>query len=131
LRIFGLFMLSILGWKALCSRPAERSAQVERSSSRLGAFYASTFALTLTNPLTILSFLGIFAGLGAGERSASSWVLVLGVFCGSALWWLLLALGVSLLRERITPAALLWVNRSSGLILLGFAVSIALGLFSG
>jgi len=131
LRIFGLIMLSVLGWKALRSRPAEQSAQVERALGRLWAFYASTFALTLTNPLTILAFLGIFAGLGAGGGSAQAWVLVLGVFCGSVLWWLLLALGVSLLRERITPAALLWVNRLSGLIILGFAASIGLGLLSG
>jgi threonine/homoserine/homoserine lactone efflux protein len=88
--------------------------------------YASTLALTLTNPMTILSFAAVFAGLGVGAASgdyASAAILVLGVFLGSALWWLALSGAVSLLRSRMTPRGLRWVNRVSGLIILGFGVA--------
>ncbi len=88
--------------------------------------YASTLALTLTNPMTILSFAAIFAGLGVGTTNGdyrSAAVLVLGVFLGSALWWLALSGAVSLLRSRVTPRGLRWVNRVSGLIILGFGVA--------
>jgi threonine/homoserine/homoserine lactone efflux protein len=81
--------------------------------------------LTLTNPATILSFVAIFAGLGMAQSATSfgapAW-LVLGVFCGSALWWLLLSSGVGLLRARLDTRALRWVNRLSGGILLAFGV---------
>jgi threonine/homoserine/homoserine lactone efflux protein len=82
--------------------------------------------LTLTNPLTILSFAAVFAGLGVGTTSGdylSATVLVLGVFLGSALWWLALSTVVSLLRSRVSPRMLRWVNRVSGLIILGFGLA--------
>ncbi len=88
--------------------------------------YASTLALTLTNPMTILSFAAVFAGLGVGAASgdyASAAVLVSGVFLGSALWWLALSAAVSLLRSRVTPRGLRWVNRISGLLILGFGLA--------
>jgi threonine/homoserine/homoserine lactone efflux protein len=53
--------------------------------------------LTLSNPTTILSFLGIFAALGLRDATssyASASIFVLGVFLGSTLWWLILSSGV-------------------------------------
>ncbi len=76
--------------------------------------------------MTILSFAGIFAGLGLGSRGTSSTAsavgLVLGVFVGSAAWWLLLATLIARLRRRVTPRWLRRVNVASGLIILGFGV---------
>lgn len=133
IRLFGIVMLVYIGWKTLRSRPAESAASVHRTHSQLINFYGSTFLLTLSNPMTIIAFLGIFAGIGAGTISngAGALVMVLGVFVGSAVWWLLLAGGVSLLRERLSAGVLLWVNRLSGGIILLFALSIAWGLLSG
>ena len=76
--------------------------------------------------MTILSFAGIFAGLGLGSLGASSAAsavdLVVGVFVGSAAWWLLLASLIARLRRRVTPRWLRRVNVASGLIILGFGV---------
>jgi threonine/homoserine/homoserine lactone efflux protein len=93
----------------------------------LTAAWASTFVLTLTNPTTIISFAAIFAGLGLG-RSVSGYgvasLMVLGVFLGSALWWLILSVGVRLLRSAFTPDRLRWVNRAAGLIIAAFGVAL-------
>jgi threonine/homoserine/homoserine lactone efflux protein len=89
------------------------------------AVYGSTFLLTLTNPMTILSFAAVFAGLGAAETArdyGAAMVLVLGVFVGSVLWWFALSGVVSLFRERFDVYALRWVNRISGVVLAGFGV---------
>lgn len=127
--IGGLF-LCYLGGKTLFSKPAEQAASA-KGSGLLGA-YASTFFLTVTNPVTILAFAAIFAGLGLantrGDYGAAV-VLVLGVFLGSAAWWLLLSGGVSLLRERFTATGLQWVNRISGVIILGFGLFALTTLF--
>jgi len=104
------------------SNCARQIAQVWRFF--IGA-YISTFLLTLTNPLTILSFAAIVAGLGIGDAGGdygAAALLVLGVFAGSALWWLILSGGASVLRLRLTPASLRWVNRVSGVIILGFGL---------
>jgi len=128
-KLFGGLFLCYLGIKTLLSKPAERAAKAS-GSGLLGA-YASTFLLTVTNPLTILSFAAIFAALGLGNTTgsyASAVVLVLGVFLGSALWWLLLVGGVGLFRTRFNTQGMLWVNRISGLIITIFGVAALGGL---
>lgn len=93
---------------------------------RLGAAgaYASIVGLTLSNPPTILSFAAVFAGLGL--HVAAGWIpalgLVIGVFLGSAAWWLLLTAGASWLRARVTPAITRGIGIGSGLVLIGFGV---------
>ena len=119
----GVFLLW-LGITTFRARPAERAAEA-RAVGLLGAF-VSTFALTLTNPLTILSFLAVFAGLGLGVTAASSraaiWLLIAGVLLGSAAWWLLLSGAVDLLRSRFDPRGLAWLNRISGAVITAFGV---------
>ncbi len=129
IRLVGGLFLAYLGVKTLLSKPAERPAQA-RGMNLAGA-YSSTLLLTLTNPMTILSFAAIFAGLGAGLSGhgyGAAVSIVLGVFAGSSCWWLLLSSGASLLQRRLTPGLLLWVNRASGLIILIFAIVILVGI---
>ena len=98
---------------------------VSRRAGLFGAF-ASTFLLTLTNPMTILSFVAVFAALGLGTTNPdplSAAGLVVGVFVGSALWWLTLSAGVSLFRSRFDERGLRWVNRLSGAIIVAFGLA--------
>src|SRR6266478_687018 len=119
--IGGLFLI-YLGIRTSLTRPAARAA-VAKANTFFGA-YVSTFLLTLTNPLTILSFAAIFAGIGvaASRNTLSAATVVLGVFTGSALWWFILTGGISLLRGKFTPGWLLWINRISGVILVLFGI---------
>src|SRR5260370_4946024 len=120
MRLIGGGFLCYLGVTAV--RAGRAVAAESARSGGLAAAYASTLALTLTNPLTILSFAAIFAGLGFASTSTSyvsAALLVLGVFLGSALWWLLLSTGIGLLRQRLHLAALRLVHRLSGMIILG------------
>jgi threonine/homoserine/homoserine lactone efflux protein len=129
IRLIGGAFLCYLGVRTLLARPAGQAAPA-RGGGLAGA-YASTFFLTLTNPMTILSFAAIFAGLGlatGGGSYGSAGILVLGVFLGSALWWLILSGGVSVLRTRFGPRAMQWVNRISGLVITGFGLFALLSL---
>ncbi|MDP3047476.1 MAG: LysE family transporter, partial [Chloroflexota bacterium] len=97
----------------------------------LAGSYASTLALTLTNPLTILSFAAVFAGMGLGAGAGSfgsAALLVLGVFLGSAGWWLALSTGVSILRGGLGAAGLRWVNRVSGVVIAAFGAGAILSV---
>jgi threonine/homoserine/homoserine lactone efflux protein len=129
LRLFGGLFLCYLGIRTLLSKPAEQEARVG-GSGLLGS-YASTFLLTVTNPMTIISFAAIFAGLGLANTSgsyASALILVLGVFLGSGTWWLLLSGGVGLFRDRFDAQAMLWVNRISGVVITAFGLIALVGL---
>ncbi len=130
LRLVGGLFLCYLGLRTWLAKPAEQAASA-RGSGLWGA-YASTFFLTLTNPMTIISFAAIFAGLGLAGTSGSysaAGILVLGVFSGSAAWWLLLGGGVGLFREKINAGLLQWVNRFSGAIITLFGLLALLSAF--
>ncbi len=128
LRLIGGIFLCYLGLKTLLAAPATRA--VSASGGDLVRSYLSALGLTLTNPMTILSFAAIFAGLGVGTGGGygGAGLLVLGVFIGSALWWVVLAGAVTALRGRITPRVLRWVNRASGTIILAFGLVALAGL---
>ena len=133
IRLIGGVFLLYLGLRIILSKPAQREREQATTikGKNLLAAYVSTLFLTLTNPLTILSFAAIFAGIGAGGANRSyisAAVLVLGVFLGSALWWVILSSGVSILRTKLNTQALRWVNRISGAIIITFGVLALLSL---
>lgn len=122
--IGGLFLL-YLGWQTWRTPPVIGQSSVRSTHTGLAGDYLSTLALTATNPVTILAFVGIFTGLGLateGRDFAAAGTLVLGVFTGSLLWWLLLAGGVGLLRRHLNLTVLRWINRVSGVLIGGIGV---------
>ncbi len=122
LRLVGGLFLCWLGIRTLRARPSPIVANA--TGKGLPGAFASTLVLTLTNPITILSFAAVFAGLGVGSTgyTGAAALTVLGAFLGSAFWWLLLSGGVSLLRNRFDHRAMRWVNRLSGAVILGFGL---------
>jgi threonine/homoserine/homoserine lactone efflux protein len=122
--ILGGLLLAWVGLRTMRSRPPERGVDGDGDRPGLVAAYLSIYGLTMTNPMTIVSFIGLFGALGlAGAGLSEAATLTLGVFVGSALWWLVLTTVVGLLRSRVTPWALLWVNRISGLVIAGFGAA--------
>lgn len=132
LRFGGGAFLVFLGLRAWRARPQTVNGDNDADMNKKGlvAGYAATVVLTLANPSTILSFLAIFAGLGLvsenrGYSEAS--VMVLGVFLGSAIWWLFLAGLAGALRRRLDAGAMVWINRFSAVLLAGFGALILAG----
>ncbi len=129
IQLAGSLFLLYLGVRIFLLSPA--APKTGSSGSGLLASYGSAFLLTLANPMTILAFLAVFAGIGLASASSgysgAGWT-VAGVFLGSACWWLLLSTVTGLLRKRATTKALFWVNRFAGFLLVGFAVFLLLSL---
>ncbi len=123
-RLLGGLFLCYLGLRAL--RAPAAAPPAAGASGGLMHAYASTLVLTLTNPATVMAFAAIFAGLGVGSTArgyGEGLLLAAGVAAGSASWWLMLSGGVGLLRARLGPVALRWINRGAGVIILGFGVA--------
>lgn len=123
LKVVGGLYLLYLGYRTLTSVPQAQDGEPIKKS--LFGSYVSTFFLTLTNPMTIIAFAAVFTGLGLVGESRdplSASMIVLGVFLGSALWWFFLSAGVGLLGRRMRPDLLLWVNRISGVVIIGFGL---------
>ena len=124
--VFKLFKRWVFfGVKLFFAKSSDQSQREKPERSALHAF-ATTFILTLTNPMTILSFIAIFAGLGIGTlhpNANHAAMMVLGVVLGSALWWILLSGSVAFfLHNRINTVSLKIINRFSGIIILLFGI---------
>lgn len=123
----GTFLLW-LAWSTLRTVPPAAGSDAGRRRRGLPGAFLSTLGLTLTNPMTILSFAALFVGLGvtAGDPAGAT-ALTAGVFAGSASWWVVMVGVAGALRSRITPAWLRRVNIASGLVIGAFAaVAIAI-----
>jgi threonine/homoserine/homoserine lactone efflux protein len=123
LRLCGGIFLLYLSSRVFHSQPADITSL--KVPAKQSGNFSSVFFLTLTNPMTILSFTAVFAGFGAGDTPGSyglAAIMVLGVFCGSLLWWVVLSGTVGYFRRHFDQKKLLIVNRVSGAIIFAFGV---------
>lgn len=120
-QLLGAIFLLYLAYTTFRS-PVTQATEADIAKTNYLKTFITTFFLTLTNPLTILSFIGIFAGMNIASGSVSSVYLIVGVFLGSAAWWLILSTVAGLLRQMIRPHVMKMINLFSGLILLAFGI---------
>lgn len=123
----GALFIAWLGWRTFAAPVAEGAAKAPLRGSPVRLF-AVTFALTMSNPATILSFAALFAGLGlaADPSLGAAASAVAGVFIGSLLWWALLSGGIAALRHRVSAEIRRWINRIAGLVLILFAIALVI-----
>jgi threonine/homoserine/homoserine lactone efflux protein len=128
LRIGAAAFLLYVGISSLMADPMARRRSDDDPEGLFGDF-ASTFVLTITNPVTILSFIAIFGAIGfTGEQATLTHaaILVAGVWCGSFVWWIGLIAATAVLPMTFQRQHLVWINRGSGGILV-FAGVMLLG----
>ncbi len=129
-QIAGTLFLWYFGTKIFFEPIHTKDAIHTRHSNLLGD-YLSTFFVTLTNPLTILSFAAVFAGVGLAQvcgTYTSAAFLIAGVFLGSSTWWLTLSGSVGLLHKRITAHTINVINKISGALIVSFGIIIFINI---
>lgn len=123
LRFAGGLFLIYLGISTFFEKTPENAASVDGKGFFNLTF--GTFLLTLTNPLTILSFMAIFAGLGFNDENSNYFaasLLVLGVFIGSMAWWIILTSFLRLFHAKMSQKTIIFINKCSGAIIAGFGL---------
>ncbi|MBN3554548.1 LysE family transporter [Fictibacillus nanhaiensis] len=132
IQLIGGLFLFYLGLKILCAKATPINGTPRKSS--LSSAFFTTFLQTLTNPMTILSFAAIFAGLGivnTHTSAISSTTLIVGIFCGSAAWWIFLTTTVSMMRRRMNQQHMAMINVISGIIICLFGMFSLIRLMIG
>jgi threonine/homoserine/homoserine lactone efflux protein len=134
LALIGGTVLVVLGVRTLLERPKPVEPSAPGNGSGLAWAYASTLGLTIANPSTIISFAALVASLRIGLTSGlqAPILLVLGVFAGSAAWWLVLTGLGSGLRARVTPKVVRGISTVSGLAIAALGLlAVVSALISG
>jgi len=103
--------------------------------STLFAAIAGTFALTITNPATLIGFAALFAAFGSiyGEQAsfASAAAVVFGVFAGSTLWWFAITTLTGTFHRHIDAKAMRRINHISGAVVTAFGILVLADLIFG
>lgn len=129
LRFVGGVVLCLIGLRSLLTRKLPPPATRDRKD--LIGDFVSAFLVTLTNPITIISFAAIYAAMNIphlGDHLRWGMALTAGVFVGAAVWWLLLTVVAGAFHGRVAERGVLWINRVSGGIILGFGVLLLMSL---
>lgn|SRR5262245_26931087 len=129
LRLIGGIFLCYLGFKIYRTEAVSR--EPVNSVNGLVSAFVTTLALTLSNPVTIVSFVAIYAGWHVPilhGRYMAALTLTAGVFTGSALWWVALFIGLTMFHERFNLKFLFWVHKVSGAVIAGFGIVVLLSL---
>ena len=131
LRFVGGVVLCLIGLRSLVTR--KLPAPATRDRTNLVGDFVSSFLVTLTNPITVISFAAIYAAMNIphlGGELRWGMALTVGVFIGAAVWWLLLTVVAGAFHGRVAERGVLWVNRISGAVILGFGVLLLVSLLS-
>ena len=118
----GLFLLAV-AVRTYFKTAATGDDPVPDEKTCVGGFMTG-LTLTLTNPVSVIAFLGLFAGVGiTGNLDfLDAAILVWGVFVGASAWWLTLSSGVALVRHRISEDRLSVINHGTAVALALFGV---------
>ena len=127
MRLGGGILLLILGIHGCLKKVSHVSAPPSVRGAAGDAI--SCFMLTITNPITILTFSPVFLAVGAvvaKDDQPAAWTLILGVLVGSCLWWVVLCLLASLFRKKLNSARMVLIHRVSAGLILFFGVIVLL-----
>jgi threonine/homoserine/homoserine lactone efflux protein len=129
-RLVGGLFLCYLGYEIYCTHPGQPPSRIRRINGLLRT-YVTSFLLTVSNPVTILSFAAIYAAWNAQSMTGhygGAAVFAAGVFIGSASWWVALFLGLTVFRERFNLRLLWWIHRISGAGIAVFGIVLLLSI---
>lgn len=134
IELIGGALMVWMGYKTFFSPPVPRCAEdrPDKEGTNLARVMISTFALTITNPVTLLSFGVMFASLGGLAGGAGSYhdagFVVAGVVGGSAGWWLALTTVIGLFHAKIDEKVMRMINRICGVLVVGCGVAVLIHL---
>lgn len=107
-------------------RKKAETGSVKADAKAGAAMFLSSFAVAITNPASILSFLFVFSyfGISGKVETARGIQLAAGVFMGTLFWWGMLAAGVVRLKTKIGEQMIQKVHRCFGVVLVLFGTAV-------
>ncbi len=130
--IGGLFLL-YMAFRIFTTNPGKQIRKLRTQGNNYYKDFVTSFLLTISNPVTILAFVALFAGASIVEKQGNTFnifVLIFSVFSGAVLWWLTLISIVSIFKNRIRLRSLLRINRFSSILIVLFAILLIVSVFT-
>lgn len=125
-QILGGIVVLLLGLKIFLTTPRKLfRANREKGGKKFFRDYVSVVLLTLSNPLTILLYLTLFAGLKISDQwrfFQGPVLVVIGIGIGALVWWLMLTTLLSRFRKKVRFQKVFWFNKVAGALIMVFGL---------
>ena len=134
IQIIGSAIMVIFGVYIFFQNPAKNIEKSKTDKSSYWQEYLTAFFLTLSNPLMIFLYIGLFAQYNFISSESHFIEIAIGicsVFLGAALWWFLLTLLASVFRKRFNIRGLWILNKATGLLISVLALVALISSISG
>ena len=134
IQIAGSSIMMLFGVYIFFQNPAKNIEKSKNEKSSYWQEYLSAFFLTLSNPLMIFLYLGLFAQFEFLSSDSHFLVIIVGicsVFLGAGLWWFLITLLASIFRKRFNIRGLWILNKATGLLIFILALVALISSISG
>jgi threonine/homoserine/homoserine lactone efflux protein len=134
IQIAGSAIMMIFGIYIFFQNPAKNIEKSKGEKSSYWVDYITSFSLTLSNPLMIFLYIGLFAQYNFVTSESHFIEIAIGiisVFVGAGLWWLLLTLLASIFRKRFNIRGLWILNKATGCLIFVIALVALISSVSG
>ena len=134
IQIAGSSIMMLFGVYIFFQNPAKNIEKSKTEKSSYWQDYLTSFLLTLSNPLMIFLYIGLFAQYNFISSESHFVEIAIGicsVFTGAALWWFLITLLASIFRKRFNIRGLWILNKATGLLIFVIALVALIGSISG
>ena len=116
-QVIGGVIVMILGVSIFYTNPIRQLKRHRKNKSSMLEDYLSVLFITITNPLAVFLFIGLFASLRIVSTVGNGLyvgILLSGVFLGAATWWFVLSTIINRFRARFRLKQLWYINKISG-----------------
>ncbi|MBO7125254.1 MAG: LysE family translocator [Bacteroidales bacterium] len=129
--LVGAVILIFLGCRMFFRNTIKQVREYKYKQSNLLTDFISVFALTITNPLTIIFYGIVFASFGMVQDNMFSLGTVLfGIFCGAISIWFVLSTFVNIFRKYFRLRVIFYINKIAGIIIVLFGIFAVYNAFS-
>lgn len=121
--------LILLGLSIFFKNPVKELRKIQRKGNSYFQDFIWTFLITMSNPGSVFIFLAVLTGSGVVlsiKEPVEALSIILGVFTGGSLWWIILSSGVSIFRHKFNLRVLWWFNKIAGVIIILIVVIAAI-----
>ncbi len=123
INIIGGALVIVMGVVTFLKAPQE---QEEKAKTGYAGMFLSAFAVCITNPAAVVTYLFAFSyfGISGDLGIASGILLVTGIITGTQIWWITLSLLSQLIKKKAGKRGFMIMNKLFGLIMIGFGTAV-------
>lgn len=125
LQLVGSVMLLIFGFYTFRSNPVQSIRPISSNKGSYFHNFVTAFFVTLSNPLIIFLFIGLFARFGflaPGVRLFEQISGYVSIALGALLWWFGITFFVNKVRARFNLRGIWMINRVIGIVVMVISV---------